>query len=119
MSKPCPVAVEVFGVNPSVKCPYLIFDKPSNVATCLLVPAFHDRPDCIETLGIGAGCCMAGRAVTPNGGQVDYASLPPNVKRVIVSGILAGACGLYTKHDKGSSHDRNNVRRNTLDSRCN
>jgi hypothetical protein len=68
----CPVAIAIHGRGDG--CPELSFE--GDVATCHV----------IETMGIGAGCCIKARAFA-RGQQFDFAELPPKLKVVAVRQI--------------------------------
>lgn len=87
MATPCPVAMlegeDLTGIKPELHkpCPFLIHHK--GLSLCSLVIAY---PKMAKRMGMGEGCCMKGRAMNQETGiAVDWAGLPPEMKREIAA----------------------------------
>jgi hypothetical protein len=76
LSETCPVGQVTYGVGKYDPCPGLSFQ--GQTATCEIALT---NP---EIIGIGPGCCIKARAIRA-GVAYDFASLPPWLKRGIVT----------------------------------
>ena len=80
LSEVCPAGITMYAIDKHSKCLALIFD--GNEACCRIV---RDRTtlgySSVALFGIGAGCCIKARAYK-DGVQYDFASLPPELKRI-------------------------------------
>lgn len=86
----CPVAEMLFRPEAIIDghCPALRSDDASGTVYCALAIGSDKFK---EMLSIGVGCCLRGRAInTETGIEVDYASLPNEVKKKLVSLTAAG-----------------------------
>jgi len=83
MTRLCPAA-KALGYN-ATPCPLLLWED--ELATCSLV-ASVDHPN--ELLGIGAGCCITAVAVNHTGVGVNFAALPPALKRQLAQRAALG-----------------------------
>jgi hypothetical protein len=70
LAEQCPISITTHGVKST--CPSLSFDgKLSSCGMAGIVP-------------IGDGCCIKARCYK-DGQEYDFASLPPNMKRIVVT----------------------------------
>lgn len=54
--------------------------------------------------GFGIGCCISAKVCTPAGDMVDFAPLPPDVKREIARHVAAGWTQI--RNDKTTDRER-------------
>ena len=76
--EPCPIAQE-FHAPAEGNCPYLEIGD-GDKASCVLMAY---EPKMKTVMGVGAGCCMKARCMTPDGDVYDFSGLDPLLKRAM------------------------------------
>lgn len=99
MMTPCKVAILEWGGVENTVCQYLQvrFALPEGIMTTCGLAADEG----LEKMGIGPGCCMAGRLLNVTTGiEVEWASRPPAVKRIIALRSLAQRVAVLAREMK-------------------
>ena len=79
LNETCPVGQSIYQVGKYESCPGLSFD--GDMAICELME--NSSEPFKMSMGEGAGCCIKARAYK-NGVEFDFASLSPEIKRIVV-----------------------------------
>ena len=83
LAEACPVARLRYGLALHDACPALSFDEQGQ-ASCALLEQYP-----AECLGVGKGCCVKARVVA-RGVTLNFADMPPEMKRAAVAAIVEG-----------------------------